>query len=156
MRAHTRGPVVVYVGLAEGLVLGPPDAEEAKNALPVILAGPVGSLPDWASSNRLRHKRVGRVSEARGYGRTGWYVRGDVLALDEFFENLQSAVAQNAPVCIVANRASCVAVATEDLGVRFGDALVLIGRESGAALRGCSLDAETLHPVAQERVTAGY
>jgi hypothetical protein len=214
---------------------------------------------------------MGRVSEGRGDGRTGWYVRGDALALNEFFENLQSAVAENAPVCIVAtafalahaldaleersvafelpagsrimetggfkgrtriversnlygracrafgvpldaivaeygmteltsqyydgvsareegavadarkkyappwlrtrvvgpdgatlpegtvgalvhvdlaNRASCVAVATEDLGVRFGDALVLIGRESGAALRGCSLDAETLHPVA--------
>jgi len=48
----------------------------------------------------------------------------------------------------LANRGSCVAVATEDLGVRFGDAIVLIGRETGAALRGCSLDAETLHPVA--------
>ncbi len=51
----------------------------------------------------------------------------------------------------LANRASCVAISTEDLGVRFGDSggngrpgLVLIGRESGAALRGCSLDAETL------------
>ena len=214
---------------------------------------------------------MARVCERRGDGPTGWYVRGDALALDEFFENLQSAVAQNAPVCIattafalahaldaleersvafelpagsrimetggfkgrarvversnlygrarrafgipldamvaeygmteltsqyydgvlalnedavadarkkyappwlrarvvgpdgatlpdgtagalvhtdLANRASCVAVATEDLGVRFGDGLVLIGRESGAALRGCSLDAETLHPVA--------
>ncbi len=44
----------------------------------------------------------------------------------------------------LANRSSCVAVATEDLGARFGDAIVLIGRERGAALRGCSLDAETL------------
>ena len=216
---------------------------------------------------------MGRVSETRGDGRTGWYVRGDALTL-EFFDDLQSAVAENAPVCVaatafalshaldaleersislqlpaasrimetggfkgrarivdrddlyararrafgvrngaivaeygmteltsqyydgvltcgedattdarrkyappwlrarvigpdgatlpngtvgalvhvdLANRASCVAVATEDLGVRFNDGsggLVLIGRESGAALRGCSLDAETLHPVA--------
>jgi hypothetical protein len=50
----------------------------------------------------------------------------------------------------LANRASCIAVATEDLGVRFGDAsgngaaIVLIGRERGAELRGCSLDAERL------------
>jgi hypothetical protein len=53
----------------------------------------------------------------------------------------------------LANRASCMAVATEDLGVRFADpdgpgsALVLIGRERGAELRGCSLDAETLRDV---------
>jgi hypothetical protein len=50
----------------------------------------------------------------------------------------------------LANRASCVAIATEDLGARVLDpqtgetALVLIGRERSAELRGCSLDAETL------------
>ncbi len=214
---------------------------------------------------------MGRVCERRGDGQTGWYVRGDALALGEFFEALRRAASDDAPVCIattafalagaldaleerslhfelspgsrimetggfkgrariversglyararrafavpldaivaeygmtelssqyydgllargehavadarkkyappwlrarvvgpdgttlpegtvgalvhvdLANRASCVAVATEDLGARFGDAVVLIGRESGAALRGCSLDAETLHPVA--------
>ena len=42
------------------------------------------------------------------------------------------------------NRSSVVAIQTEDLGVQFDDGLVLIGRESGAALRGCSLDAEDL------------
>jgi hypothetical protein len=53
----------------------------------------------------------------------------------------------------LANRASCIAISTEDLGVRFADpdgpgsALVLIGRERGAELRGCSLDAETLRDV---------
>ena len=46
----------------------------------------------------------------------------------------------------LANRSSCLAVATEDLGVRFDDGLVLIGRDGGASLRGCSLDAETLLP----------
>jgi hypothetical protein len=44
----------------------------------------------------------------------------------------------------LANRSSCVAVATEDLGARFDDGLVLIGREAGAQLRGCSLTAEDL------------
>jgi hypothetical protein len=47
----------------------------------------------------------------------------------------------------LANRSSCIAIATEDLGVQFDDGLVLIGRENGAALRGCSLDAETLFRV---------
>jgi hypothetical protein len=44
----------------------------------------------------------------------------------------------------LANRSSCVAIATEDMGVRFGDGFVLLGREAGASLRGCSLDAESL------------
>ena len=49
----------------------------------------------------------------------------------------------------LANRSSCVAVATEDLGAVYGDgSIVLVGREAGAALRGCSLDAETLRGIA--------
>ncbi len=44
----------------------------------------------------------------------------------------------------VANRSSCIAVQTEDIGACFGREIVLLGRESGAQLRGCSLDAETL------------
>jgi Acyl-protein synthetase, LuxE len=45
----------------------------------------------------------------------------------------------------LANRSSCVAVQTEDLGVATSDGgIVLIGRERGAELRGCSLDAEQL------------
>jgi hypothetical protein len=51
----------------------------------------------------------------------------------------------------LANRSSCIAVATEDLGLQLdpsaspGSAgIVLIGREPDAALRGCSLDAESL------------
>jgi Acyl-protein synthetase, LuxE len=46
----------------------------------------------------------------------------------------------------LANRSSCIAIATEDLGVQFHDGLVIVGREGGAALRGCSLDAERLLP----------
>ncbi len=55
----------------------------------------------------------------------------------------------------LANRSSCIAIATEDLGVQFDPGghgpggLVLIGRERAATLRGCSLDAETL------RITSG-
>jgi hypothetical protein len=44
----------------------------------------------------------------------------------------------------LANRSSCISVATEDLGVQFPEGLVLIGREQGATLRGCSLSAEDL------------
>ena len=44
----------------------------------------------------------------------------------------------------LANRSSCVAILTEDLGVQTDRGIILIGREQGAALRGCSLDAESL------------
>lgn len=49
----------------------------------------------------------------------------------------------------LANRSSCVAIQTEDLGVETEDGgIILIGREQGAELRGCSLDAETLRTLA--------
>ena len=44
----------------------------------------------------------------------------------------------------LANRSSCVAVQTEDLGAMYDGGLILIGRDTGAELRGCSLDAEDL------------
>ncbi len=44
----------------------------------------------------------------------------------------------------LANRSTCVAIATEDVGVRRDDGFVLIGRETDAPARGCSLDAEEL------------
>jgi hypothetical protein len=43
-----------------------------------------------------------------------------------------------------ANRSSVVAIDTEDLGALTPSGLVLLGRERGAKLRGCSLDAEDL------------
>jgi hypothetical protein len=43
-----------------------------------------------------------------------------------------------------ANRSSVVAIDTEDLGALTAEGLLLLGREEGAALRGCSLDAEDL------------
>jgi hypothetical protein len=44
----------------------------------------------------------------------------------------------------LANRSSVVAIDTEDRGYREGDGFVLLGRDEGAPLRGCSLDAEEL------------
>ncbi len=44
----------------------------------------------------------------------------------------------------LANRSSCIAVQTEDLGIETAEGLVLIGRDREASLRGCSLDAEEL------------
>ena len=45
----------------------------------------------------------------------------------------------------LANRSSALAIQTEDLGVATEDGgIILIGREQGAELRGCSLDAEQL------------
>jgi hypothetical protein len=43
-----------------------------------------------------------------------------------------------------ANRSSVVAIETDDLGALTCDGLILLGRERGAELRGCSLDAEDL------------
>jgi hypothetical protein len=43
-----------------------------------------------------------------------------------------------------ANRSSVVAIETEDLGAAVEGGIVLLGREEGAAARGCSLDAEDL------------
>jgi Acyl-protein synthetase, LuxE len=44
----------------------------------------------------------------------------------------------------LANRGSVIAIDTEDIGALVDGGLVLFGREQGAELRGCSLDAETL------------
>lgn len=47
------------------------------------------------------------------------------------------------------NRSSCLAIQTEDLGVASDGGIILIGRERGAQLRGCSLDAEQLRAIAR-------
>lgn len=44
----------------------------------------------------------------------------------------------------LANRSSCLAIQTEDLGVRTNDGFELLGRAAAADARGCSLDAEEL------------
>lgn len=195
---------------------------------------------------------MARVASERGIGRTGWYVKGDTLLVDDFFGDLHEATVRAQPVCVattafsllavldaasergltfrltggsrimetggfkgrarsiprdrlykralgcfgidgarivseygmteltsqyydgrapawlrgravapdgstlpdgvvgalvhvdLANRSSCVAVQTEDLGARDGDRIELLGRAADAEPRGCSLDAETL------------
>lgn len=50
----------------------------------------------------------------------------------------------------LANRSSCVAIQTEDLGLAVPEGgIILLGREPGAQLRGCSLDAEQLRAIAR-------
>jgi hypothetical protein len=44
----------------------------------------------------------------------------------------------------LANRSSCIAIQTEDLGVQRDDGLELLGRAQDSPPRGCSLDAEDL------------
>ncbi len=44
----------------------------------------------------------------------------------------------------LANRSSCVAIASDDLGVETQDGILLHGRQEGSEPRGCSLDAQTL------------
>lgn len=44
----------------------------------------------------------------------------------------------------LANRSSCIAIQTEDLGLMDEDGLALLGRDRKAEPRGCSLDAEDL------------
>ncbi|HVN68987.1 MAG TPA: acyl-protein synthetase [Candidatus Binatia bacterium] len=45
---------------------------------------------------------MARVAEARGDGRTGWYVRGDALLVESFERDLRAAIAERQPVCIAA------------------------------------------------------
>lgn len=49
----------------------------------------------------------------------------------------------------LANRSSCIAVVTEDLGAQSEGGLVLLGRDRESSLRGCSLDAEDLRTAAR-------
>jgi hypothetical protein len=76
----------------------------------------VKRAPPW-----LRARVVGADGKSLAYGTVGSIVHVDL-----------------------ANRSSCLAIQTEDLGALSDAGLILLGREEGAALRGCSLDAETL------------
>lgn len=44
----------------------------------------------------------------------------------------------------LANRSSCIAIQTDDLGIQYDDGLLLIGRDVDVEPRGCSLEAEDL------------
>jgi hypothetical protein len=52
----------------------------------------------------------------------------------------------------LANRGSCIAVQTDDLGMRLEDGFVLVGRDVRAEPRGCSLDAEELRERLRSRI----
>jgi len=65
-------------------------------------------------------------------------------AVDENGKKLPSGVVGALVHVDLANRSSCVAIQTEDLGAIVDGGIILIGREQGAELRGCSLDAESL------------
>jgi hypothetical protein len=66
------------------------------------------------------------------------------LIVDTFGQPLPAGIVGAIRHIDCANRSSVVAVDTEDLGVITPGGLLLLGREEGAALRGCSLDAEDL------------
>jgi hypothetical protein len=53
----------------------------------------------------------------------------------------------------LANRSSCIAVQTEDLGLLRENGFVLLGREQAAAPRGCSLDAEGFRVLSRASAT---
>ena len=70
-------------------------------------------------------------------------------AVDESGNKLAPAVVGALVHVDLANRSSCVAVQTEDLGAVLEDGgIILIGREEGAELRGCSLNADSLRAAA--------
>jgi hypothetical protein len=80
-----------------------------------------GGAPEYAGPPWLRARVVGPDRKTLAKGETGALVHIDL-----------------------ANRSSCVAIQTEDLGVETARGLVLLGRELDAPPRGCSLDAEDL------------
>ncbi|MEO7200962.1 MAG: hypothetical protein ABI431_00015 [Candidatus Tumulicola sp.] len=91
---------------------------------------------------------VARAGSSARYKYAAPWLRARVVGPDE--RSLADGVVGALVHVDLANRASCIAIATEDLGASVVDpqtgdvAIVLIGRERGAELRGCSLDAETL------------
>jgi hypothetical protein len=72
-----------------------------------------------------RHSSLGymmeRVSKERGSGRTEWYLRGDVLAVDTFLADAREAAAQRQAVCIAATAFALVHLldAMEERGAAF-------------------------------------
>jgi hypothetical protein len=80
-----------------------------------------GGALEYAAPPWLRARVVGPDRKTVAAGETGALVHVDL-----------------------ANRSSCVAIRTEDLGVQTARGLVLLGRELAAPPRGCSLDAEDL------------
>lgn len=82
------------------------------------------------------------ASSARAYGSPPW-LRARVVGPDR--TTLPSGTIGALLHVDLANRSSCLAIQTEDLGVQTHDGFVLLGRAAKATPRGCSLDAEALH-----------
>jgi Acyl-protein synthetase, LuxE len=87
-----------------------------------------GGALEYAGPPWLRARVVGPDRKTLASGETGALVHVDL-----------------------ANRSSCIAIQTEDLGVQTARGLVLLGREIDAPARGCSLDAEDLRVTTRRR-----
>jgi hypothetical protein len=96
----------------------------------------------------LRYRSMAEPAEAPRIKRGPPWMRARVVGPDN--TTLPQGIVGALVHVDLANRSSCVAVQTEDLGVETEDGgIILIGREQGAELRGCSLDAETLRTLAR-------
>jgi hypothetical protein len=96
----------------------------------------------------LRYPSAAEPADAPRVKRAGPWLRSRVVGPDG--KTLPYGVVGALVHVDLANRSSCVAIQTEDLGVATEDGgIVLIGREHGAQLRGCSLDAEQLRSIAR-------
>ncbi len=64
---------------------------------------------------------MARVASLRGTGKTEWYVSGDALLLDAFFEDLRESTANGEPVCIATTAFALLAAldAAESRTLRF-------------------------------------
>ena len=53
---------------------------------------------------------MARISERRGAGRTGWYLRGDELLVDEFIADVGDTISAGQPICVAATAFALVAL----------------------------------------------
>jgi len=86
--------------------------------------------PESRAAIEPRVKRAAAVAASAGRRRAGRLLPAGIVGTIRHLD--------------LANRGSVIAVETEDLGAAVDGGIVLLGREAGAELRGCSLDAEEL------------
>jgi hypothetical protein len=82
------------------------------------------------------------ASSTRAYGAPPW-LRARIVGPER--TTLANGTAGALLHVDLANRSSCLAIQTEDLGVQTNTGFELLGRTAEASPRGCSLDAEALH-----------
>jgi Acyl-protein synthetase, LuxE len=109
-----------------------------------------------------RHSSLGymmaRVSERRGDGRSGWYLRGDDLLVDAFAGDVRDAIAEGQPVCVAATAFALVNLldAMNERAVRFalpkGSRVMETGGFKG---RTREVDRKELYPAVCERFGLG-